>query len=206
MGAGGASLTTQPAADYASERLSSEEEVINTLNRRHPGGERKPLRTAILARLTQLNTWAEAMLISLPKVLKKGSGVLAEYEAALLTAGMGGDPEYMRRATTRLGLYKPNYVVSLVMARAPGGQQAANQRAKDWVMASRGKQTDHEWRAKLTELGLQQQPPVGPEDRNRKERFITGSNLGAGRDPFREFVCGPTSRTKHCSWSRARLI
>jgi hypothetical protein len=76
----------------------------------------------------------------------------------------GSDPEFQRRAFTGLELYKLNYVVSLAMARAPGAQQAAVNRSRDWINLARTKsQTQHEWRAKLTELGQQQQPPLTPE-------------------------------------------
>jgi hypothetical protein len=114
------------------------------------------LRVAALALLTELDMWVAAML---PTVLNKDCNVLAEYEAVLHTARTGGDPEFQRRASTGLDLYELNYVVPLAMARAPGAQQAATIRARDWVNVSRDKQTHHEVRMRLVELGLQQRPP-----------------------------------------------
>ena len=190
VGAGGATLVTSPTlADYAAERLSNMEEVINILNAVYPGAERKLLRTAAMARLADLNKWAAAMIKAMPKVLKTDCGVQAEYEAVMLSGDTGTDPEFQRRGATGLELYKLNFVASLAMARAPGAQQASVNRAKDWAIITRAKtQTQHEWRAKLTELGQQQQPPLTPEDRDWKLRFISGSSLGAATpDFFRAF-------------------
>ena len=190
VGAGGATLVTSPTlADYAAERLSNMEEVINILNAVYPGAERKLLRTSAMARLAELNKWAAAMLKAMPKVLKTDCGVQAEYEAVMLSGDTGTDPEFQRRGATGLELYKLNFVASLAMARAPGAQQASVNRAKDWAIITRAKtQTQHEWRAKLTELGQQQQPPLTPEDRDWKLRFISGSSLGAATpDFFRAF-------------------
>jgi hypothetical protein len=190
VGADGATLVTSPAlADYAAERLSNMEEVINILNAVYPGAERKLLRTSAMARLAELNKWAAAMLKAMPKVLKTDCGVQAEYEAVMQSGNTGTDPQFQRRGAAGLELYKLNYVASLAMARAPGAQQAAANRSKDWVNITRTKsQSQHDWRAKLTELGQQQQPPLTPEDREWKLRFITGSSLGAATpDPFRAY-------------------
>ncbi len=189
MGAGGVALANTPTAeDYAAERLSSHTEVINILNGCHPGAERKALRTPVLDRLAKVNTWAEAMLTALPLVVKKDNGVGVEYTAALRTGLAGDDLEFTRRAATGLSLYKLNYLATLAMSRVSGNQTAAFNRAKDWLMASRGKMSHHEWRAKLTELGLQQQPAVVADSLEWKQRFITGSNLGGAKDPFRTFA------------------
>jgi hypothetical protein len=109
-----------------------------------------------------------------------------EFTSALRVGQQGDDLEYTRRAATGLSLYKLNYLASLAMSRVTGNRAAAYQRAKDWLLASRGKLSHHEWRAKLTELAMQQQPPVVTDSNEWKERFITGSSLG-GKDPFRTF-------------------
>ena len=187
VGAGGVNVGQPTAADYENERLSSVEEFLNVIHVVYPGSERKSIRTDLKSKLDKVTEWAAAMLKAMPKVVKKESPVLAEFEAVLNDATNGHDGEWQRRASTGLTLYTLNYAVSLAMSRAPGAMQAAQQRARDWATASRGKaQTHHEWRAKLTDLGLQQEPPMAGTDQAWKERFIAGANLGQ-TDHFRAF-------------------
>jgi hypothetical protein len=45
---------------------------------------------------------------------------------------------------------------------------------------------DADWRKKLVELGLQQEPPLAVTDQALKDNFISGASLGSG-DHFRAF-------------------
>lgn len=187
VGAGGVHVVKPTEADYANERLCSMQEFNKVQWAVFPGSQNKATRAQTSAKLDECNRWAAAMLKALPKVLKNGP-VRAELEAVLTGAARGSDEEFQRRERTGLVLYQLNYVVAVTMSQVPGSAQAAQHRARNWANAMRAKgSTQHEWRTKLTELGLMQTPPIQEADADYKSRFISGAALGANVDHFRAF-------------------